>query len=129
MRWGLLLSAADAATQAKLSSPGYGLALLKIVLSLVVVCALAYLLLRLLRRYLALTAVRSGGCLRVVDRCPLSPRQNLWVVEAAGRFFLLASTDGSVTKLAELEPDSIPPPPAPPPTFRELLNRKRRKKE
>jgi flagellar protein FliO/FliZ len=90
----------------ELAPTGYGMALFKMLAALVVVCALAYLLLRLAQRHLGARA--RGGVVRVVDRCPLAGRQSLWVVEVAGRFFLIGTTDGSITKLAELEGDRIP---------------------
>lgn len=90
----------------ELAPTGYGMALFKMLAALVVVCVLAYLLLRLAQRHLGGRA--QGGLLRVVDRCPLTGRQSLWVVEVDGRFFLIGTTDGSITKLAELEGDQIP---------------------
>jgi flagellar protein FliO/FliZ len=103
---------------------GYGWALLKVTLALALVCLLAYVALRLLRRLSGLGGGAGSGALRIIERCPLSPRQTLWLVEVAGRYFLLGATDQQVTRLAELEPGTIPPPPERP-SLRELLSRKK----
>jgi flagellar biogenesis protein FliO len=90
--------------ESELAPPGYGWTLLKLLGALLLVCALAYLALRLVRRQL--TGVQPGANLRVVERCALSNRHSLWLVEAGGRFFLLGTSDapgGGVTRLAELE--------------------------
>lgn len=92
--------------QQQLAPTGYGVALLKMLVALILVCILAYLVLRLLRRQLTRSSA-PDGFLRVVDRCTLSARQSLWVVEVAGRFFLIGATDGSIAKLAELDGDLI----------------------
>jgi flagellar biosynthetic protein FliO len=105
----LLLAAPlpGAPAAAELEPSAYGLALLKVAVALVVVCALAYLALRLLRRIGS--ARRGSEALRVIEQCPLGPRQSLFLVEAAGRVFLLGSTDGGVTRLAEIDPSSLEP--------------------
>jgi len=67
--------------------------------SLGVVCLLAYVALKLLsRRGLG----RPNGPIKVLARCPLEPRRALYVVEAAGRSFLIGVGDGPMTMLAEL---------------------------
>jgi flagellar biogenesis protein FliO len=43
-----------------------------------------------------------------VARCPLEPRRSVYVVEAAGRCFLIGVGDGPMAVLAELEPDKLP---------------------
>jgi flagellar biosynthetic protein FliO len=91
---------------AELAPTGFGMALLKLMVALLVVCGLAYGALRLLRRHLVASGTR-GSILRVVDRCPLAPRQNLWVVEVGRRRLLIGTTDGCIAKLAELEPGEV----------------------
>lgn len=109
---------------------GYGWALLKMVGALLLVCLLAYLALRLARRHLA-GGAGFGGAVRVVERCPLSSRHSLWVVEVGGRCLLLGTSDApgsGVCKLAELDPGQLPPRPVEPPrgrSFREILQRGR----
>jgi flagellar biosynthetic protein FliO len=79
---------------------GYGAYLLHTTLALLAVCALAVLVLWLLRR-------RAGGAsrgLRVVARLALEPRRAVYVIEAAGKFLLVGVGDGPMTTLAELDP-------------------------
>jgi len=90
----------------ELSPTGFGTALLKMVAALVLVCVLAYLALRLARRHL-IASRGKGSLLRVVERCPLSARQSLWVVEVGERFFLIGATEGSIAKLAELDHEQV----------------------
>jgi flagellar biogenesis protein FliO len=74
------------------------------VLSLVVVCVLAFAVLRWLgRRGLG----QSDASLRVRGRCCLEPRRSLYVVETAGRCFLIGVGDGPISMLAEIDPASL----------------------
>ena len=79
-----------------------GAYLVQTTLALVAVCALAVLVLRLLRR-------RSSGArgLRVVARLALEPRRSMYVVEAAGKFLLVGVGDGPMTTLAELDATEV----------------------
>jgi flagellar biosynthetic protein FliO len=110
------------------SGLGFGMALLKMVAALVLVCVLAYVGLRLARRHLP-GAQPGGGLLRVVERCPLSARQSLWIVEVGERYLLIGASDGGLTRLAELDPEEVArrikqggPPPR---SFLDLLRGKR----
>lgn len=78
---------------------GFGMALLRMTLALALVCALAALVLWLLRR-------RQGAAplgLRVVARLALEPRRTLYVIDAAGRYLLIGVGDGPMSVLAELD--------------------------
>jgi flagellar biogenesis protein FliO len=107
---GLLL--AEASGQVELMPSGYGWALLKMLGALFLVCALAFFIFRFLGRHFAI-AQAGGRFIRVLERCPLSSRQSLWVVEAGGRYFLLAGGEGpggAILKLAELDKEALPSP-------------------
>ena len=118
-----LLLAPEANPGELISAGDYGWSLLKILVALVLVCGAAYVLLVAVRRFLPGTTPR--GCMRIIDRCPLSSRQQLWVVEVTGRFFLIGATDTGLTRLAELDPEDIPPPGSTPAqSFADLLRRK-----
>lgn len=105
---GGILAVSIAEEAGPLAPPGYLWSLIRMLGALLLVCALAYLLFRGLRR---LAGRRSpGGAVRVIERCPLSTRHSLWVVEVGDRCFLLGGSDGpggSVTRLAELDRASL----------------------
>jgi flagellar protein FliO/FliZ len=79
--------------------------LLETILALGLVCGLAYLVFRFaLPR---LNAVRSSNSMvRVVDRVGLDPRKSLYVVEVAGRWFLIGASEAGVHLVSELEAQS-----------------------
>jgi flagellar biosynthetic protein FliO len=88
--------------------------------SLGLVCLLAYVALRWLsRRGLGSPA----GPLKVLARCPLEPRRSVYLIEAAGRCFLVGVGDGPMALLAEVDRSAIGAAPATPPAFREVLAR------
>ncbi|MFH1132695.1 MAG: flagellar biosynthetic protein FliO [Pseudomonadota bacterium] len=95
----LLVPTADVPT-------GYGWALFRMLIVLVAVCLLAYVLLRFGLRKLGQPAPQ-GTNLRIVDRCTISTGRIVCIVEVAGRYFLLGATDGGISRLAELDPDSF----------------------
>ena len=69
-------------------------------LSLGAVCLVAYLALRFLAgRGLG----RASGGVRVLARCPLEPRRSVYLIEAAGRCFLVGVGDGPMALLAEVD--------------------------
>jgi flagellar biogenesis protein FliO len=73
--------------------------------SLGVVCLVAWGALRLLA---GRGVGRATGAVRVVARCPLEPRRSVYVIEAAGRSFLIGVGDGPMSVLAELDGDKLP---------------------
>ena len=73
--------------------------------SLGVVCVLAWGTLRLLA---GRGIGKASGAIRVVARCPLEPRRSVFVIETAGRCFLVGVGDGPMSLLAELEADKLP---------------------
>jgi flagellar protein FliO/FliZ len=84
-------------------STGYGAYLLQTTLALIAVCALAVLVLRLLKQR---GIGRSRG-LRVVSRLALEPRRSVYVIEAAGKCLLVGVGDGPMAVLAELDPAEV----------------------
>lgn len=87
---------------AELPSLGGSIALSFVSLGLV--CLLAWLALRWLSRR---GVGRSGGPLQVVARCTLEPRRSVYVIEAAGRCFLVGVGEGPMALLAELDPATV----------------------
>jgi flagellar biosynthetic protein FliO len=69
-------------------------------LSLGAVCLVAYLALR----FLAGRGIgRASGGVRVLARCPLEPRRSVYLIETAGRCFLVGVGDGPMALLAEVD--------------------------
>ena len=79
--------------------------LLQTVVALAFVCGLAYVIFRwLLPR---LNVARTGGrMVRVVERAGLDARSQLYVIEVAGRWLLIASSQAGVQLLSELDPQA-----------------------
>lgn len=80
--------------------PGFAGSLALSLISLGLVCLVAYLALRFLNRRGGLG--RPRGPIRILARCPLEPRRSLYLVETAGRCFLVGVGDGPMTMLADL---------------------------
>lgn len=77
--------------------------LLQTVVALAFVCGLAYFIFRwLLPR---LNVVRAGGgMVRIVERAGLDARSHLYVIEVAGRWLLVSSSQAGVQLVSELDP-------------------------
>jgi flagellar biogenesis protein FliO len=91
--------------------------------SLGAVCLLAYLALRFLAgRGLG----RAVGAVRVLARCPLEPRRSVYLIETAGRCFLVGVGEGPMALLAEVDGAKVElpaPAGAPKGKFAEVLAR------
>lgn len=74
-------------------------------ISLGLICLAAYVLLRWLSR--RGIGRGTGGPLRVVARCTLEPRRSVYLVEAAGRCFLVGVGDGPMALLAEVDAAAV----------------------
>lgn len=78
------------------------LMLVQTLLALGLVCGLAYVIFRWLLPRLSAVG-RTGGMVRVVERAPLDARNSLYVVEVAGRWLLVASSEKGVELVGELD--------------------------
>jgi flagellar biosynthetic protein FliO len=94
--------------------------------SLGIVCLVAYVALK----WLAGRGIgRATGAVKVLARCPLEPRRSVYLIETAGRCFLVGVGDGPMSLLAEVDGTKIADPSlstiaAPPKgTFSEVLSR------
>jgi flagellar biosynthetic protein FliO len=100
---------------------GWGSVMLSLA-SLGVVCLVAWGALRLLA---GRGVGKASGAVKVLARCPLEPRRSVYVIEAAGRSFLIGVGEGPMTVLAELDGEklksAIPAPASP--RFAEVLAR------
>lgn len=89
--------------------------------SLGAVCVVAWVALKLLA---GRGVGKASGAIRVVARCPLEPRRSVYVIEAAGRCFLVGVGDGPMAMLAELDAAALPRESATPgPRFADVLAR------
>jgi flagellar biosynthetic protein FliO len=89
--------------------PGVGASLATSLVSLGVVCLLAWLLLRWLAKRGGGFAGGGAGPIRVLARCPLEPRRSLYLVEVAGRGFLVGVGEGgAMTTLGEVDVTKLP---------------------
>jgi flagellar protein FliO/FliZ len=101
--------------------PGVGWSSLALsFLSLGAVCVVAWAVLRVLA---GKGVGRASGAIRVVARCGLEPRRSLYVVEVAGRCFLVGVGEGPMAMLAEVDASALPREPAPQPPFADVLAR------
>ena len=78
------------------------LMLLQTLLALGLVCGIAYAIFRWILPRLTL-ARASNSMVRVVDRINLDARKSLYVIEVAGRWMLIASSEAGVHLVSELD--------------------------
>ena len=97
-----------------MQDPGFGgdagaggasflLMILQTLVALALVCGLAYFIFRWLLPRLGV-ARTGGGMVRVVERAGLDARSSLYVIEVAGRWLLVASSEAGVQLVSELDP-------------------------
>jgi len=84
--------------------PGLGSSFALSLVSLAFVCLLAYVALRWFSRR---GAGRSEGPVRILARCPLEPRRAVYLLQVAGRCFLVGVGDGPMSLLAEIDPTAV----------------------
>jgi len=75
--------------------------LLQTIFALAMVIGLAYLIFRVILPRLAVS-YGSNNMVRVVDRIGLEARKSLYVIEVAGKWMLVASSENGVQFIAEL---------------------------
>ncbi len=78
--------------------------LLQTIFALVVVCGLAYLIFRVILPRFAPT-LGGNSMIRIVDRTGLEPRKNLYIIEVAGKWMLVAASEEGVQFISDLDPD------------------------
>ena len=84
--------------------PGLGSSFALSLVSLAAVCLLAYAALRWFSRR---GVGGSEGPVRVVARCSLEPRRAVYLLQVAGRCFLVGVGDGPMSMLAEIDPAAV----------------------
>ncbi|HEX8368790.1 MAG TPA: flagellar biosynthetic protein FliO [Pyrinomonadaceae bacterium] len=79
--------------------------LVQTVMALAFVCGLAYLIFRVIMPRLS-AGFSSNNMVRVIDRIGLEARKNLYVIEVAGRWLLIAASESGVQLIAELDAEA-----------------------
>jgi flagellar protein FliO/FliZ len=92
---------------ASTSSSSYGELLATSIVVLIVVCVVAYVVVRVARRFVAGQAASGGELLDVVARVPLEPRRSLYVVEVAGKTLLVGTSEMGLSVLSELDRERV----------------------
>ena len=85
---------------------GYGELLVSSLVVLVLVCVVAWLVVRYGGRFIAGARGRSRG-MDVVARLPLEPRRSLYVVEVAGKTLLVGTSEMGLSVLSELDGERV----------------------
>lgn len=81
--------------------------LLQTIFALVVVCGLAYLIFRVILPRLAVGGFgNANNMVRIVDRIQLDARKSLYVIEVAGKWMLIASSESGVQFISELDSET-----------------------
>lgn len=77
--------------------------ILQTLVALALVCGLAVVIFRWLLPRLQQFSARPGSMVRVVDRVVIDARKSLLVVEVAGRWLLVATSESGVQLISELD--------------------------
>jgi flagellar biosynthetic protein FliO len=85
--------------------PGFGSSLALSLVSLGLVCIVAFVVLRWLGRK---AHFQADDCIRVLGRSSLEPRRSVYLIEVGGRCFLIGVGDGPMSLLAEVDKAAVP---------------------
>ena len=103
------------------AAASYGDLLVTSLLVLVAVSVAAFVVVKLVGRFLATGGVRGAHLLDVVARVPLEPRRSLYVVEVAGKTLLVGTSEMGLSVLSELDGDEVRARAVPKQSFGELV--------
>jgi flagellar protein FliO/FliZ len=95
-----------------------------LVTSLVVlgaVCVAAFVVVRVVGRWLMTGRTRGANLLDVIARVPLEPRRSLYVVEVAGKTLLVGTSEMGLSVLSELDGGEVRARVTARPTFADLV--------
>lgn len=81
----------------------YGDLLVTSIVVLAIVGIVAFVVVRVVGRFLATGRVRGAHLLDVIARVPLEPRRSLYVVEVAGKTLLLGTSEMGLNVISELD--------------------------
>jgi len=99
----------------------YGDLLITSLLVLAAVCVAAFVIVRVVGRWLTTGRTRGAHLLDVIARLPLEPRRSLYVVEVAGKTLLVGTSEMGLSVLSELDAGEVRARAEAPPSFGELV--------
>src|SRR5665647_726897 len=99
----------------------YGDLLITSLVVLMAVCIAAFVVVKVVGRFLATGRVRGAHLLDVVARVPLEPRRSLYVVEVAGKTLLVGTSEMGLSVLSELDGGEVRARAVPRQSFGELV--------
>jgi flagellar biosynthetic protein FliO len=79
--------------------------LVQTIFMLAFICALAYIVVRLLKRFGGAPA--SSNLIEIIDRVALDQRKGLYVIKVTGRYLLIGTSDNGVQLIGELDADAV----------------------
>lgn len=103
------------------AAASYGDLLMTSLLVLVGVAVAAFVIVKVVGRFLATGGVRGAHVLDVVARVPLEPRRSLYVVEVAGKTLLVGTSEMGLNVLSELDGAEVRARVVPRQSFAELV--------
>ena len=89
------------------AAASYGDLLITSLVVLMAVCIAAFVVVKVVGRFLATGRVRGAHLLDVVARVPLEPRRSLYVVEVAGKTLLVGTSEMGLSVLTELDAGEV----------------------
>jgi flagellar biogenesis protein FliO len=99
----------------------YGDLLITSLVVLAGVCIAAFVVVKVVGRFLATGRMRGAHLLDVIARLPLEPRRSLYVVEVAGKTLLVGTSEMGLSVLSELDGDEVKARAVPKQSFGELV--------
>ena len=103
------------------AAASYGDLLITSLVVLMAVCIGAFVVVKLVGRFLATGRVRGAHLLDVIARMPLEPRRSLYVVEVAGKTLLVGTSEMGLSVLSELDAREVRARTVPKQSFGELV--------
>ena len=103
------------------AAASYGDLLITSLVVLMAVCIAAFVVVKLVGRFLATGRVRGAHLLDVIARVPLEPRRSLYVVAVAGKTLLVGTSEMGLSVLSELDAGEVRARAVPRQSFGELV--------
>lgn len=103
------------------AAASYGDLLITSIVVLAIVCVVAFVVVKVVGKFLATGRVRGAHLLDVLARVPLEPRRSLFVVEVAGKTLLLGTSEMGLSVLTELDAAEVRARAVPRQSFAELV--------